>query len=327
MKAMVLHSPKSALRLENIPIPIPNENQILIKVHVCGICRTDLHIVDGELKDPHYPIILGHQIVGTITVLGKKVKGLKIGDRVGIPWLGGSCGKCEYCKSDRENLCDNAIYTGYRVNGGFAEYCVADARFCFKIPNGFSDLHAAPLLCAGLIGYRSYKMTGEAKKIGFYGFGAAAHLLIQLAIFQKKELYAFTRKGDSEAQSLARELGASWAGSSDENPPVPLDAAIIFAPVGALIPKALSDLKKGGKVVCAGIHMSNIPAFPYSLLYGERSIISVTNLTRQDGEEFLALAQQIPIKTKVTAYPLERANEALSDLHIGKIVGSAVIVI
>lgn len=322
---MVFDGPKRPLRLEEIPIPLPKKGQIQIEVHACAVCRTDLHIVAGELEHPKLPLILGHQIVGTIKALGDGVNEFKIGDRVGVPWMGGSCSECEYCLSGQENLCDNAIFTGYEINGGFAEYAVANAAYCFQIPKNYPDLQAAPLLCGGLIGYRSYKMAGKGKKMGFYGFGNAAHILIQVAVYEGREVYAFTRKEDREAQSYAIKLGAAWAGSSEELSPEMLDSAIIFAPVGSLVPEALKSVKKGGKVVCAGIHMSDIPSFPYSLMYGERSITSVTNLTRQDGTEFLELAPKIPIKTFITAYPLEKTNEALEDLKTGKITGAAVI--
>jgi propanol-preferring alcohol dehydrogenase len=327
MKAMVLEQPGSPLQLKEIPDPEPGHGQVLIKVHACGICRTDLHVVDGELTEPKLPLIPGHQIVGTVLETGLGVENISIGDRVGVPWLGGSCGKCEFCLSGRENLCDDAKYTGYQIDGGFAELTVANEGFVFPIPGGYRDVQAAPLLCAGLIGYRSYRFVGDAKKIGFYGFGSAAHILAQVAEYESREVYAFTRAGDTSAQEFAKKLGAVWAGGSDETPPEPLDAAIIFAPIGDLVPKALKAVKKGGKVVCAGIHMSDIPSFPYSILWGERSIQSVANLTRRDGEEFLAIAPKIPVRTKVTQYPLERVNEALDDLREGRFTGAAVIVI
>lgn len=326
MRAMVLEKQRAPLILKELPKPIPGIGEILIKVHACAVCRTDLHILDGELAKPKLPLIMGHQIVGTIEQLGEGVNGAVIGQRIGVPWLGWSCQSCHYCRTQRENLCDNARYTGYDLNGGFAEYCLADPRFCFPIPAGFGDIEAAPLLCAGLIGYRSYRMTGDAEHIGFYGFGASAHLLIQLALYEGRKIYAFTRDGDAHAQASAREMGAIWTGGSSESAPRPLDAAIIFAPVGALIPKALRDLAKGGVIVCAGIHMSDIPSFPYSILWGERMIRSVANLTRRDGTEFLTFAQQVPIKTSIKTYPLERTNEALDDLRTGKFEGSAVIV-
>lgn len=328
MRAMLLDAPKSPLRLGELPIPKPNRGQLLIRVRACGICRTDLHIVDGELTHPKLPLVLGHQIVGTVAEIGNQSESrFNIGDRVGVPWLGHTCQHCRYCLSGKENLCDTVQFTGYDLNGGYAEYAVADDRFCFPIPEAYPDLQAAPLLCAGLIGYRSYKMTGDAQKIGFYGFGAAAHILIQVACYQGKEVYAFTRAGDDRGQEFARSLGAVWAGSSQESPPEPLDAAIIFAPVGSLIPTALRAVAKGGTVVCAGIHMSQIPAFPYSILWQERVLRSVANLTRQDGVEFLSLAPQIPIKTEVEVFPLDKANEALAALREGRINGSAVLAI
>ncbi|HJT23744.1 MAG TPA: zinc-dependent alcohol dehydrogenase family protein [bacterium] len=327
MNAMVLTAPGRPLRLSEIEPPKPRKGQVLVKVHACGICRTDLHVVDGELKSPKLPLVPGHQIVGLVESSGAGVNGFKTGDRVGIPWLGGSCGTCDYCESGRENLCDKAIYTGYQVNGGFAEYAVADARFIFPIPQDFPDLQAAPLLCAGLIGWRAYKMAGAGKRLGFYGFGAAAHLLTQVAKRQGREVYAFTRAGDEASQAFAKKLGAVWAGSSETVPPKPLDAAILFAPAGDLVPTALRAVAKGGTVVCAGIHMSDIPSFPYEILWGERTVRSVANLTRKDGEEFLKLAPKIPIHSEVTVYPLEKANEALSDLREGKLQGAAVLTI
>ncbi|HEX2897030.1 MAG TPA: zinc-dependent alcohol dehydrogenase family protein [candidate division Zixibacteria bacterium] len=326
MKAMVLVEQRRPLRLQNLPIPTPKEHQILIRINACGVCRTDLHIVDGELNEPKLPLVLGHQIVGRVEKAGKNVKKFYIEDRVGVPWLGGTCNSCRYCNSGKENLCDEAHYTGYNLDGGFAEYCVADERYCFSIPELFTDMQAAPLLCAGLIGYRSYRMTGDAKKIGFYGFGSAAHILIQLAVFEKREVFAFTRAGDAKSQASAENLGAKWAGSSDQPPSDRLDAAIIFAPVGELVPAALRQIRKGGIVVCAGIHMSDIPSFPYAHLWGERTIKSVANLTRQDGEEFLKLAPKVPINTEVQPYALEDANIALEDLRKGRVKGSAVLV-
>jgi alcohol dehydrogenase, propanol-preferring len=325
MNAMILPAQGSPLRLSEIEKPKPGKGQVLVKVRACGICRTDLHVVDGDLKHPKLPLVPGHQVVGTVEALGAGVKDFKIGDRVGIPWLGGSCGSCGYCKSGRENLCDKAVYTGYQVNGGFAEYAAADARFIFPIPNGFPDLQAAPLLCAGLIGWRAYKMAGAGKRLGFYGFGAAAHLLTQVAKHQGREVYAFTRAGDEASQAFARKLGTVWAGASEAAPPVSLDAAILFAPAGDLVPTALRAVAKGGTVVCAGIHMSDIPSFPYEILWGERTVRSVANLTRKDGEEFLKLAPKIPIHSEVKVYPLEKANEALSDLREGKFQGAAVL--
>lgn len=325
MKAMVLEKPGEALKFREIDQPVPSPDQLLIKVSVCGVCRTDLHILDGDLDEPGLPLIPGHQIVGTVEKVGNETSRFKIGDKVGVPWLGETCGHCEFCKQDRENLCDNARFTGYDINGGFAEFAAADARYCFPLPEDYPDAQAAPLLCAGLIGYRSLRKTGDARKLGFYGFGSAAHILTQVAHYQEKEVYAFTRPGDTEGQEFARSKGAVWAGGSDDHPPEKLDAAIIFAPVGPLVPRALKTLKKGGKVVCAGIHMSNIPEFPYHILWEERCVESVANLTRKDGEEFLTLAPKIPIKSNVTTYPLEQANKALEDLRKGNFEGSAVL--
>lgn len=325
MQTMQLKQIGKPLESVELPIPKPKSHEILVKVLSCGICRTDLHVVDGDLKNPALPIIPGHQVVGRIESFGSEVKNFKVGDRIGIPWLGGSCGHCDFCIAHQENLCDQAIFTGYQKNGGFAEYCVADSRFCFPIPKDYPDIQAAPLLCAGLIGYRAYKKAERAKRIGLYGFGAAAHIVIQIANYRKQEVYAFTRDGDVKTQHFAKELGAIWAGDSSTTPPKLLDAAIIFAPAGELVPIALKAVRKGGKVVCAGIHMSDIPSFPYDLLWGERSIQSIANLTRQDGEEFLALAPKIPIQTKVTVYPLKQANEALDDLRHGRFTGAAVI--
>jgi propanol-preferring alcohol dehydrogenase len=327
MRAMVLHRQREPMRLEQIERPVAKAGQLRLKVSCCGVCRTDLHVVDGELAEPKLPLIPGHQIVGAVTELGDGVGGFRLGDKVGVPWLGGSCGQCEFCRRGQENLCDQARYTGYQLDGGFAEYCSADARFCFPIPAGYPDLHAAPLLCAGLIGYRSYRMAGDAQRLGFYGFGAAAHIIIQVARFHGREVYAFSKPGDTAAQEFARSWGAAWAGGSDEAPPRPLDAAIIFAPAGELVPAALRAVRRGGSVVCAGIHMSDIPSFPYSILWGERMVRSVANLTRRDGEEFLALATQVPVKTTVHPYPLEKANEALDDLRHGRFNGQAVIVV
>jgi alcohol dehydrogenase, propanol-preferring len=325
MRAMVLKQQKTQLQLMDLPIPKPNEKQVLVKVHACGLCRTDLHIIDGELKEPQLPLILGHQIVGTIVKIGEQVQGCKLDQRVGIPWLGSTCGKCEYCTSGRENLCDFAKFTGYQINGGLAEFCVADPHFCFPIPENYPDEQAAPLLCAGLIGYRALRIAGRSNRLGLYGFGAAAHILIQVARYQGREVYAFVRKGDQQAQEFALELGAKWAGTSEEKPPTLLDAAIIFAPVGELVPVALRAVAKGGRVVCGGIYMTDIPSFPYSILWGERSISSVANLTRTDGEEFLSLAPKIPIKTTVHVYPLEDVNKALDNLRAGRFSGAYVI--
>ena len=325
MRAMLLEAIGSPLRLVERPVPQPGPGQVQVRVAACGICRTDLHVVDGELTEPKLPLILGHQIVGEIAGLGPGVERWRVGDRVGIPWLGWTCGECEYCRSGRENLCDFARFTGYQIDGGFADYTVADARFCFPIPPGYADLQAAPLLCAGLIGNRSLEMTGVGRRLGLYGFGAAASLVIQVARYQGREVYAFTRPGDLSGQEFARGLGAVWAGGSDELPPVPLDAAIIFAPAGELVPAALRAVKKGGVVVCGGIHMSDIPSFPYDILWGERQLRSVANLTRHDGEAFLPLAAAIPIETVVTVFPLEQANEALDALRSGRIEGAVVL--
>ncbi|MEH1970595.1 zinc-dependent alcohol dehydrogenase family protein [Nostoc sp.] len=328
MRAMILEAPHQPLRLVQLPVPKPNPEQVLIRVHACAVCRTDLHIVDGELTHPKLPLILGHQIVGTIEAMGESVDKFSVGQRVGVPWLGYTCGdRCRYCLSDRENLCDYAEFTGYNLDGGYAEYTVADYRFCFPLDPSFPDLQAAPLLCGGLIGYRAYRMTGEAEKLGFYGFGSSAHILIQLARYQGRQVFAFTRSGDLEGQEFARQLGATWAGDSDVLPPEPLDAAIIFASVGKLVPAALRAVSKGAVVVCAGIHMSDIPSFPYDILWEERVLRSVANLTRRDGEEFLTLAPKVPIRTEVNAFPLTQANEALDALRSGKIEGSAVLVI
>ncbi len=327
MRAMMLEAQRSPLHLREVPIPEPGPGQVLVRVHACAVCRTDLHVIDGDLPDPKLPLIPGHEIVGTIVALGQGVERYREGDRVGIPWLGWTCGTCRYCRSGRENLCDSARFTGYHIDGGYAEFTVADARYCFPIPEGYPDVQAAPLLCAGLIGYRSYRLAGEAERIGFYGFGAAAHLLIQVAKHHGRTVYAFTRPGDTAGQEFARRLGAAWAGDSDALPPEALDAAIIFAPAGSLVPQALRAVAKGGTVVCAGIHMSDIPSFPYAILWGERMVRSVANLTRADGEEFLALAPKIPITSQVTTYPLERANEAIDAVRSGRVHGAAVLVI
>lgn len=324
---MILNQPNTRLQPVDLPIPEPGPGQVRLKVSVCGLCRTDLHVVDGDLTEPSLPIVCGHQVVGRIDSLGPGAERYTPGQRVGVPWLGYSCGECYYCRHEQENLCDRARYTGYQINGGFAEFAIADERFCFPISDDYPDLQAAPLLCAGLIGYRSLRMAGEGQRLGFYGFGAAAHILAQVATYQDREVYAFTRAGDSEGQAFAKQMGAVWAGASEETPPEELDAAIIFAPVGELVPLALRAVRKGGRVVCAGIHMSDIPSFPYSILWEERSVVSVANLTRRDGEEFLALAPKVPIKTEVHPYPLERANEALSDLREGRFTGAAVIVV
>lgn len=322
---MVFHAAKQPLRLEHWPVPIPAANEVLVRVRACGVCRTDLHIIDGELEKPKLPLVLGHQIVGVVESLGSRVTQRRIGERVGVPWLGQTCGQCAFCKENKENLCDTPAFTGYSKNGGFAEYTVAHESFCFPIANDYPDVQAAPLLCAGLIGYRAYGMMGKARRIGFYGFGSAVHIITQVAVHEGKEVYAFTRPGDVQGQRFARELGCVWAGGSDVSAPVLLDAVIIFAPVGALVPLGLRAVKKGGVVVCAGIHMSDIPSFPYRDLWEERSVRSVANLTREDGRMFLQSAPLIPIRTRVTLYPLEQANEALDDLRSGRIEGSAVL--
>ncbi len=327
MRAMVLTAPRRPLELRELPRPAPGPGQVQLRVRACGVCRTDLHVADGELPEPKLPLVLGHQIVAVVTELGEGVGQFAVGDRVGVPWLGWTCGHCRYCLSGRENLCDEARFTGYQLDGGYAEYAVTDARYCFPIPEGYPDLQAAPLLCAGLIGYRALRLAGEAERLGLYGFGAAAHIVAQVARFRGQRVYAFTRPGDTEGQQFARELGAVWAGGSDQPPPEPLDAALIFAPVGGLVPQALRAVAKGGVVVCAGIHMSDIPSFPYEILWGERVLRSVANLTRRDGEEFLALAPQVPVRTTVQAYPLEEANRALEDLRAGRIHGAAVLVV
>jgi alcohol dehydrogenase, propanol-preferring len=326
VRAAILNSPGSPLRLADAPTPEPEAEQVLIRVRACGVCRTDLHVVDGELRDPKLPLIPGHQIVGEVVETGERVERFAPGDRVGVPWLGWTCGRCHYCLSGRENLCDYARFTGYQIDGGYAEYAAADHRFCFPISD-VSDLQAAPLLCAGLIGYRSLKMAGDAERLGLYGFGAAAHIVIQVARHQGRQVFAFTRDGDEEAQNFAREMGALWAGDSSQPPPEELDAAIIFAPIGALVPAALGAVAKGGVVVCGGIHMSDIPSFPYELLWGERIVRSVANLTRRDGEEFLALAPEVPVRTRVAPFPLVEANEALDSLREGRLSGAAVVVI
>ena len=325
MRAMQLEAPGRPLREAEIPVPRPRGGEVLVQVHACGVCRTDLHVVDGELSEPKLPLVPGHQIVGRVAAVASGVERFAVGDRIGVPWLGGSCGGCRYCRSGRENLCDAARYTGYQIDGGFAEFCTADARFCFPIPARYDDLQAAPLLCAGLIGYRSLRMAGDAQRLGFYGFGASAHILIQIARFQGREVFVFTRPGDAAAQQFARELGATWVGDSDRKPPLPLDAAIVFAPVGSLVPAALRAVGKGGVVVCAGIHMSEIPAFPYAILWGERMVRSVANLTRRDGEEFFALAPEVPVRTEVHPYSLRDVNRALDDLRGGRFTGAAVI--
>ena len=325
MRAMVLEKTKAPLALRDVPKPKAGKGQLLIRVSVCAVCRTDLHIVDGELPDPKLPLVLGHQTVGRVEQIGDNVDGFAIGDRVGIPWLGWTDGDCAYCRSNRENLCDRAQFTGYNIDGGYAEFALADARYCFHLPNQYNDVEVAPLLCAGMLGYRSYRKTGDARRLGIYGFGNAAHLIAQVALYEKKEIYAFTRPGDEAGQKAARSLGAIWAGGSDEMPPEKLDAAIIFAPVGALVPAALRALAKGGIVVCGGIHMSDIPSFPYVDLWQERVITSVANLTRRDGEEFLEIAPRVPIKTKVEIFALKEANAALEEFRGGKLSGNAVL--
>jgi alcohol dehydrogenase, propanol-preferring len=324
---MVLDKPRSPLEPRDLPTPDPGPGQLLIEVHVCGVCRTDLHVVDGELPDPRLPLIPGHQIVGRVAALGDGAERHALGDRVGVPWLGGTDGTCRYCTSGRENLCDNAVFTGYQLDGGYADWAVAREDFCFPIPEGYPDLQAAPLLCAGLIGWRSLRMAGDAERLGLYGFGASAHIICQVAVHQGRRVFAFTRGGHDAAASLALELGAEWVGESMHPAPEELDAAIIFAPVGALVPAALRATAKGGTVVCAGIHMSDIPSFPYDILWGERSIRSVANLTRQDGIEFMALAPQVPVKTEVEPFELDRANEALDKLRSGQIRGAAALTI
>jgi propanol-preferring alcohol dehydrogenase len=314
MYAMVLEKAGRPLCLKEVTVPQPKPNQVLIRVHACGVCRTDLHIEDGELSEPKLPLIPGHEIVGRVAQVGEKVEGFRVGDRIGVPWLGSACGHCSFCAKGRENLCDQPGFTGYTIDGGYAEYTVADGQYCFHLAEGTEDAASAPLLCAGLIGYRSYRMAGEdAQRIGLFGFGAAAHILTQVAKYEGKRVYAFTKPGDKKGQAFARRLGAIWADGSNEQPPEKLDAAIIFAPVGALVPAALRILAKGGTVVCAGIHMSEVPSFLYDLLWGEREVRSVANLTRRDGQEFLALAAKVPVRTEVTVYPLEQANSALAD--------------
>lgn len=326
MRAMVLDLPGRPLRAAEIARPSPAPHQVLVRVQACAVCRTDLHIVDGELPHPKLPLVPGHEIAGPVAAAGAAVERLAPGDRVGIPWLGGSCGACDPCRSGRENLCARARFTGYDLDGGYAEYALADARFCFRLPDAYSDLDAAPLLCAGLIGYRALRAAGDARRLGLYGFGAAAHIVAQVARFEGRRLFAFTRRGDLGGQAFARELGCEWAGGSEETPPEPLDAAILFAPVGALVPLALRAVARGGTVVAAGIHMSDIPAFPYELLWGERVLRSVANLTRRDGEEFLALAPRVPVKTSVTPYALAAANDALAALRAGLVRGALVLV-
>jgi alcohol dehydrogenase, propanol-preferring len=323
---MVLERPGEPLRLVERPDPEPSDGEVRIGVRACGVCRTDLHVVDGELPDPKLPIVPGHEIVGRIDAMGRGVTGLAIGARVGVPWLGRTCGHCQFCLSGRENLCDQPLFTGYTRDGGYATHVIVDARYTFKLPDGGDDVATAPLLCAGLIGWRSLRLAGDGQKIGLYGFGAAAHIIAQVACWQGRDVFAFTRSGDTAAQAFAKKMGACWCGASDDRPPEELDSAIIYAPVGALVPAALRAVRKGGRVVCAGIHMSDIPSFPYSLLWEERELISVANLTRQDGEEFFAIVPQAKVVTQTVPYPLVRANEALSDLRSGRLQGAAVLV-
>ena len=325
MRCMVLDVARAPLRLASLPVPTPEPGQVLIRVHACAVCRTDLHVVDADLTEPKLPLIPGHEIVGTVAARGGGVERFTVGDRVGVPWLGWTCGDCEFCRSGRENLCAQARFTGYQIDGGYGEFTIADQRFCFAIPDGYSDIDAAPLLCAGLIGYRSLRMAGDARRLGLYGFGGAAHIIAQVARWQGRQVFAFTSPGDTEAQTFARELGAVWAGGSDQPAPEMLDAAIIFAPVGPLVPAALRAVERSGTVVCAGIHMSPIPSFPYDILWGERVVRSVANLTRADGDEFLALAPKVPVKTRTVRYQLEQANAALDDLRAGRLQGAAVL--
>jgi alcohol dehydrogenase, propanol-preferring len=325
VRAMVLDAIGAPLQAAALPAPTPGPGEVLLQVHACALCRTDLHVVDGELPDPKLPLVLGHQTVAHVAGAGEGAERFTPGARVGVPWLGWTCGECRYCRSGRENLCDRARFTGYQRDGGYAEHAVADERFCFPIPEGFPDLQAAPLLCAGLIGYRSLRLTGDAERLGLYGFGSAAHIICQVALHQGRRVFAFTRGEDAAAQAFARELGAEWAGDALGPPPEELDAAIIFAPAGELVPAALRAVAKGGTVVCGGIHMSDIPALPYELLWGERTLRSVANLTRADGEEFLALAPQVPVRTEIESYPLEDANAALERLRAGEVRGAAVL--
>lgn len=323
---MVLTAPRRALESVKRTIPSPRAGEVLIRILACGVCRTDLHIIDGELTTPELPLVPGHEIIGTVERLGEAADRFKTGDRIGVGWLASTCGKCRYCVADQENLCDYALFTGYTVDGGYAEYAIAREQYCFPAPAGYEPGEAAPLMCAGLIGYRSLVKAGEARRLGMYGFGAAAHIIAQVARHQGREVYAFTRPGDHKAQAFARELGAEWAGDVGQAPPAELDAAIIFAPVGSLVPVALKAVRKGGTVVCGGIHMSDIPRFPYELLWGERTVCSVANVTRQDAEGFLALAQQVPVQTTVQTFPLAEANEALSRVRVGQISGAAVLI-
>lgn len=325
MRAMIMTGYGHPLVLTERDRPAPGQDEVLLKVEACGVCRTDLHVIDGDLKDPALPLILGHEVVGQVVAIGELVEGYTVGQRVGMPWLGWTCGQCDQCRAGRENLCERARFTGYQLNGGYAEYAKVDQRYCLPLTGDGPAANAAPLLCAGLIGYRSLKKAGEGMRLGLYGFGAAAHIVAQVAVWQGREVFAFTRSGDTPAQQLAVELGAAWAGGSDQSPPEPLDAAIIFAPVGGLVPIALAALRPGGRIVCAGIHMSDLPSFPYELLWREREIVSVANLTRDDGVEFLELAPKVPVRTTVTTYPLAEANQALEDLRAGRVTGAAVL--
>jgi alcohol dehydrogenase, propanol-preferring len=326
MKAMVLRRPGTPLEPEEFPCPAADPDQLLLRVRACAVCRTDLHVIDGELPHPRLPLVPGHEIVGEVVALGARVNGFAVGDRVGVPWLGWTCGSCHFCLAGQENLCDRARFTGYHLDGGYAEFAAADARFCFPIPTEYADVQAAPLLCAGLIGFRTLRFANDARRLGIYGFGAAAHIVAQVAAWEGRRVFAFTRPGDVEGQGFAREVGAEWAGGSDESPPEELDAALIFAPIGSLVPAALRAVRKGGVVVCGGIHMSDIPSFPYELLWGERIVRSVANLTRRDAEQFLRLAPRVPVRTEVQIYPLRDANRALDDLRNGRTRGAAVLV-
>ena len=326
LKAMVYKGIKPELEMVELDNPVPGNSQVLIRVKACAVCRTDIHVIEGDLKKPKLPLVPGHEIIGEVTEIGNYISEIKVGEIVGVPWLGHTCQKCIYCRRGEENLCDYAKFTGYDINGGFAEYTVADSRYCFRIPDNYYYVNAAPLMCAGLIGYRSYSMVSDSEILGFYGFGAAAHIIAQVAVKQGKKIYAFTRPGDTKGQNFARKLGCVWAGDSDCLPPVQLDSAIIFAPVGELIPQALKSVIKGGKVICAGIHMTDIPAFPYEILWGERTLKSVANLTRKDGEKFFRLAQEYQINTEVTTFPLQKANTAIEMLREGKLNGAAVLV-
>jgi propanol-preferring alcohol dehydrogenase len=326
MRAMLLDSQRRPLREASIPMPDPEPDEVLVRVRACAVCRTDLHVLDGQLPNPKLPLVIGHEIAGTVERTGNNVRDLAPGTRVGIPWLGYTCGRCRYCTSGRENLCDFAKFTGYQVDGGYAEYAIADHRFLIRLPDQYDDVHAAPLLCAGLIGYRSLRLADNAERLGLYGFGAAAHIVTQVARFEGRRVYAFTRAGDRDGQAFALELGAEWAGASSERPPAELDAAIIFAPAGELVPVALTRVAKGGVVVCGGIHMSDIPQFPYEILWGERVLRSVANLTRKDAAEFFKIAPTVPVRTEVEPHPLRKANEALDALRRGRVRGAAVLV-